>query len=464
MIYRLWNYGSINLFLWGDPDYGARFSKSLGMAGGSGFEINSPLSLKGGMEAYARDPWHIHREGGLRTCRWEDERYWAYYLVFGRYGYSSATGRELIAREFGFRFGAAGEEILRAYECAGKVLPLITTIHFPVHPSLHYWPELYPGAALFAKNNYDRLYGGVDYAGALPSDEELFYSIAAYAEDELAGTLKPKYSPLVLRNTLHGLAEGIRRHLAGAGCSAGSEGEKLGVWVDFSMIAGIADFHSWKTAAAYYLYRYERTRDREDLPRSYGAMLNAVHHWEELSGLGSRYYHDDLQFNAGTGMGRHRNWRFRLEAELSRDLEDLEKVLREAGLDPEPYRQNPSREYCPIAEGSPLRLRSGAPASWDPGRDLPLEVRAGGPEEPGEVFLNYRRMDHTEGEYRHVPMSRAGETYRGIIPGEYFTGDFDMIVYFSALDLQGRGVIFPGIYSAEYPSPYFVIKTGGNHG
>jgi hypothetical protein len=46
MICRLWNYGSINLFLWADPDYCARFSKSMRRGDGSGFEINSPLSLK----------------------------------------------------------------------------------------------------------------------------------------------------------------------------------------------------------------------------------------------------------------------------------------------------------------------------------------------------------------------------------------------------------------------------------
>jgi hypothetical protein len=460
MIYRLWNYGSINLFLWGDADYCKRFSKSLHMGEGIGYEINSPLSLKGGMETYADTSWFIHKDPLLKTYRWEDERYWAYYLVFGRYGYSSDTDREIIEREFAYRFGNNWEDILHAYESASKVMPLITTIHFPVHPSLHYWPELYPGAALFAKNNYDKFYGKVNYASALPSDEELFYSIADYVDDERANTLKPKYSPLMFRDVLHDLALNIRANLDKAGCSGDSDGEKLALWVDFSMIALIADFHAWKIAAAYFLYRSQKIDNREDLVKSYQAMLNAGALWDEVSMFGSRYYHDDLQFNAGTGMARNKNWKFRMETEVSRDIEELEDVLRATGEKPEHYRQNVSRNYYRIAENSPVKIKGTVPDIWNKNRNLMLKAWLEGTEEPKEIFLNYRHTDHTEGEYNHIPMKRTEEGYEAVIPGYYFIQGYDVIVYFSALDKIGRAVIYPGVNNPEYPSPYFVIKSG----
>jgi hypothetical protein len=461
MIYRLWNYGSINLFLWADPDYCSRFSKSMDMGGGAGFEINSPLSLKGGMEDYAGAPWKIHRDPALINYRWEDERYWAFYLVFGRYGYSAHTCRDVVLREFTARFGTRGPALLAAYESAGKVMPLITTIHFPVHPSLHYWPELYPGAALFTKNNYDNRYGEVNYATALPGDEELFYSIAAYVEDHLAKTPKAKYSPLLLRDRLHDLALEIRSRLDQAACSQNSRGEELALWVDFTMIALIADFHAWKSAAAYYLYLYQKLSGTDRLIAAHGAMLQARRIWAELSGLGSRYYHHDLQFNAGTGMARHKSWQERLEKEIDPDLRDLEALLEEAGEKPEILREKASGDYYHLAVSSPLRLSAQVPEIWDTGRDLEITARAEGDEAPRQVLLNYRHTDHTEGEYRHVPMDRRGGEYRALIPGGYFTQGYDVIVYLSAIDAEGRAVIYPGIYHPDYPAPYFVVKSGG---
>jgi hypothetical protein len=337
-------------------------------------------------------------------------------------------------------------------------LPLITTIHFPVHPSLHYWPELYPGAALFTKNNIDILYDKVNYASALPSDEELFYSIAEYADDELAGTLKPKYNPLEIRNLLHDLAADIRANLAKAGCTRDSTGERLALWVDFSMIALIAEFHSWKSAAAYYLYLFQKNGTREKLTRSYEAMLNARLKWEELSVLGSRYYHEDLQFNAGTGMARNRNWQYRLETEVNRDIEDLELLLVEAGESPEEFRRNLSCEFYPIVKKSALNLRGEAPVVWNKNEDLILRAWIENGEEPASVFLNYRHTAHTEGDYIQVPMKRSGTSYEALIPGDYFVQGYDVIVYFSALDKKGLPAIFPGINNAEYHAPYFVIK------
>jgi hypothetical protein len=76
VIYRLWNYGSTNLFLWGDADYARRFSLSCGLSGSAGFQINTPLSLKYGHEFSHKNPWDTFIRKELRYGKWEDERFW----------------------------------------------------------------------------------------------------------------------------------------------------------------------------------------------------------------------------------------------------------------------------------------------------------------------------------------------------------------------------------------------------
>jgi hypothetical protein len=182
-------------------------------------------------------------------------------------------------------------------------------------------------------------------------------------------------------------------------------------------------------------------------------MLRARSFWAELSALGNTYYHRDLQFNAGAGTSRHKNWQERLEKEVDADLAGLEALL--GGGDTQ------GREACfPALEPSRLRIQCTFPETWHGDRDLLISARIEDGPEPRMVLLNYRHTDHTEGEYRHVSMERRGEEYRACIPGKYFTQDFDVIVYISVLDAKGQALIYPGINHPAYAAPYVIIRTG----
>jgi hypothetical protein len=117
IIYRLWNYGSNTLFLFGDPDYARRFTYSINYGQAVGFEITAPLTLKGGMSSIEGEPWPIFDDPELMYSKWEDERYWAWYLVFGRLGYSMDTCPEVWKREFRAHFGKAARIEIRDRGC-----------------------------------------------------------------------------------------------------------------------------------------------------------------------------------------------------------------------------------------------------------------------------------------------------------------------------------------------------------
>lgn len=479
MIYRLWNYGSINLFLWGDADYCRRFSKSMHMGEGIGFEINAPLSLKGGMENLASEkPWGIHIHPDMMNYQFEDDRYWAYYLVFGRYGYNSETDYSVILREYKYRFHEAAGSMLAAYESASKVMPLITTVHFPVHPSLHYWPELYSGAALFSENNYETYFGKLDYSHSLPSDEELFYSIAEFTEDSIAGSIKPKYSPLLYRDWLHELSLKIRENIEDLSKQNTSiknisvqdisikdmslpdaSKEIFSTVVDFTMLADIADFHAWKIGAAYFLELFFKTEDIANLKKSYEMMITACGFWEKVSENGNKYYNHDLQFNAGTGTKRSKNWQDRLEKEVQKDVKQLEKLLSEHQVEYSPIME--SKIYTSLTASRTISFSDTVPTLWESGKALSvaLKVENATPcEDLKQVYLNYRHNNHMEGEYLQVLMKREGDTYLATIPAEYITEEFDLIVYFSAVDRYDNTYIHPGVYHPQAAFPYYVIK------
>jgi hypothetical protein len=261
-----------------------------------------------------------------------------------------------------------------------------------------------------------------------------------------------------MRDKLHALAQKVRSLLVTCGCSENSKGEKRALWVDFTMTALLADFHAWKSAAAYHLYRYQKKPDRDTLKAAYGEAVNARRIWAELSSLGNHYYHHDLQFNAGWGEARHKNWQERLEKEVDVDVKDLEALLVEAGEFPITFKQGLSDTYYSLERPAAITLYGQVPAEWHTGKDLKLVVHAAGDGTIRELFLNYRHMDHTEGEYLHIPMKKEGAEYTGVIPASYFSGFYDVIVYFSALDTEDRAVIYPGIDNQDFTAPYFVIN------
>ena len=127
VIFRLWNYGSTNLFLWGDADYARRFSLSCGLSGSAGFQINTPLSLKYGHELSQKVAWDTFAKKELRYGKWEDERFWMWYIVYGRLGYNPDTDPAVWQDEFSSHFGRAGKALEKALAVASKIVPMVTT-------------------------------------------------------------------------------------------------------------------------------------------------------------------------------------------------------------------------------------------------------------------------------------------------------------------------------------------------
>ena len=446
MLYRLWNYGSANLFLWGGADYARRFMESLTPFGGDGFTINAPLSLKGGMEDVASEKtWRARLEYG--TVSEEDERYWALYSAFGLIGYNTQSGTKAFKRLFTLHFGTNAETFYQLYETSSLVLPLITTVHFPVHPSLHYWPELYPGAALFGKNNAEPLFGELDYAHTLPSDEALFYSISEFAQDVVAHTEKPKYTPYHTQAWLHCLSEKIRSLLKTVPERRSAEMECS--LVDFTMLACLAEFHARKIGAALHLSFFKLEHRPEELKTAYADMQLALKEWEQIAEIGMQHYHL-LQFNAGTGTQRCGSWAERLKKEVGPDTRMLLELLHKSGV---------SADGAPSVIEAPAEAEiiDRTPAVWPAGRELPLLLEMPGVE-AAEVKAHYRHMNHMEGIYRACRMQHKDGRYCAVVPADYLDGNFDLIVYYTVRDKKGNIWIHPGVKNQTAPMPYRVVE------
>ena len=464
MIYRLWMVGTNRIFLWGDPDYARRFSHSAQFGDGIGYEVAAPLSLKGGHYYLQDEKWPLFDDPDLRHYEWEDERYWAWYLFFGRLGYSSDADPEIWEREFRDRFGRAGGDLLRAYRNAGKILPLLTSAHLTHHPAQTNWGELDTGGALFAENNVNPRFETEEltYANAEPGDPGLFYGVDEYVSDLLDDDLRGKYTPLQVARWYEWFAAKTREAIDAAGEREEDiveSGEFKATRLDLSLLADLAEYHVAKTHAAVELETYRATDEISHLQSAHAHMEQALARWRTMAERGEEGYHDDLVFALGPETGDSGQWKDRLP-ELEADLDDLCSLLEAESTEPtDTVDTHPNSDDNTSLPNDLPSFSANVPERCRAHEPVTIDVTTDELSRDGGLTLHYRHTDQTEGAFRTIEMESTTAGYRGTIPAAYVDSEWDLLVYFSTIDEAGNPLLIPGLYHAEEPEPYYVIET-----
>jgi hypothetical protein len=463
VIYRLWNYGSTNLFLWGDADYARRFSLSCGLSGSAGFQINTPLSLKYGHELSHKIAWDTFAKPELRYGRWEDERFWMWYTAFGRLGYNPDTDPSVWQDEFAAHFGKAGPALEKALAAASKIVPLVTTVHMPVHPSLRYWTELNTGWALFAGNNLNKpknydFVTGITYGSTEPSDHGLFYGIDEFARDQASGKFSGKYSPLQAAAWLDDMANETETTLGAAEADVKDKNgaEFLAMRVDLLMLCDFARYHAAKMRAAYALALWHSKNAGGYLSDALLLLDSAIGYWEDLARKGKENYYHDLDFSSAGSETRRGTWGD-LTCELLSDRGTIAEMLKKNGIE---VKDKLSSCYQP-ARISAERYGMAAcfPEAARAGEPLKIEMRTaalGGAEAP--PVLHYRHTNQTEGLFHTLEMESRAGAYSALIPSEYMIPEWDLQIYITIQGPSGVCLMLPGVYHPVYPYPYHVVK------
>jgi hypothetical protein len=463
VVYRLWTAGSQRLLLWGDPEYAARFARSCLLGGGEGFEVFAPLTNKG----HGNDPgaWRIFARQSDEHFTWEQERYWFFYLAFGRIGYDPNCGAEVWRRELRNRFGDAAPEMERAYAHGSRILPLLSATRLPSASEWRWWPEMDTAGRLR------------QYMHIQPADTAQFYAIRSwqrtpdwpweawdenitgYAEDAVAGRLQGKTTPAEVAQMLRGLAEATESNLSAAEAKiATSSAEFRATQMDLRVLAHLARYHAEKTTAATHLAFFELTGETGRLPEALRHTRTAADQWRSIVQLTDGSYHDDLVFGIRKGTPRSRyglhhsgHWKDRL-GEIEEDVKWLERLAKEHGGEGKPFTRLPGetpRSVAPHVEHTPVEAAA-------PGKDVMISIRVPDAQTLDRVHLNYRPLNQTE-EWKQMPMQpHDGGEFRAIIPGEVVSERFDLQYYFELSQPGGAGWLWP---SWMERTPYHVITT-----
>ena len=141
-----------------------------------------------------------------------------------------------------------------------------------------------------------------------------------------------------------------------------------------------------------------------------------------------------------------------MEKEVQADLNTLKEMVKEKA-EPVPKQ---------VAH-MPGAFEADLPESIPKGKTLLVRVRVNLKSDE-RLTLHYINMDQTEGMFHETFFEKKNGIYEAVVPAEYITGKFDLMVYLSRRSEAEGCRIFPGIYHERFPYPYHIIEVNGGQG
>jgi hypothetical protein len=312
LFWELWGLGTHRILLWGNPDYVRRIAPTLTVSGTLGFEIDAPPAQKG----FGNRPgvWDVFTDAqsARRFWKWDFERYWLFYLLWGRLTYDPATADGVWQDELQRRFGAAAPDVLEAYRQSSRVLNELVAVHL-ADPNMYIWPEINPGGLIDS------------YKEILPSDWRYIASIAEAASNLRTGTASAKQTAFDTATLLEDIADRAEQAVARASRKLGADhAEWNGSAPDFTVLASLARYHAHKQRAALYLEWFDTSADEQSLAAAKRELTAGLDVWERLARFTDGLYSPD--FANGPDDAGH--WKNKLpyvrhDLELVREREEM---------------------------------------------------------------------------------------------------------------------------------------------
>ncbi len=450
-IYRLWGIGTIRMFTWADPDYAKRFSSTASFGGSKGFQVTPPLARK-------ENSWSLFQNKSLEYYKWEDQRYWSWYVLFGRLGYSKDTSSDVWERAFRAHYGNSYQAVLDAYSSAGKVLPLITSSHLTYHPANYNWAEIESGGALFSENNANPFYvsKGRTYQSTEPGDPGLFYSIEDYVKDVLKKEIKPKINPVQLATLFENISKETLEALSKVDkedIPALFKKEYYTNELDLNITASLAAYHSFKIKASTDFVFFQETQKKEYLTSSLEKLKEARNKWKTVVELTQKIYQKKPMFLHDNG-----TWEDRF-IEIDADIAKLQEIIGEKNSSSMSYWD----QLKPDDTINSIEFEAIIPETSSVNKEVKVTLITGGfLENKQSPKVHFRIADMTAGKFIEQPMLWNGTNYSATIPVKYLNPNYDLLIYFTSISKEGNVIMHPGILHDKYLTPYYVVKMVNN--
>ncbi len=454
--WRMWNGGTNRLMVWGSPEYARRFVESTHLYDGDGFEVNEPLATKMEAQPHNKEPFDI-----LNTpyvyYKYEFERYWYFYQVFGRLGYNLDTSSDVWEYEFEKRFGnEAGKVVQKALHKAAWVLPTIVAACSPYgkFPTTRGWAE---------KQRFGNL---PDYAKAEGSDIQQFASFDTEAKLLIEGGETPKRLPSAtsawFKKTHDELIELI---MQAEKLTPENNKEFFSTITDLKILANLSLYHSYRIPAAVSYRIFKRTDDYHALGDAINYEKHAIEAWQKIVEAAGNIYTSDLMFgmheSVFVGINHH------LSGHWSDELNYLKKGLEQLQIEKNEIKETNKARIAPLyKQASSISVTDLFEVQHTPikkamlNEPIHIEASIKSNNYIKWVKVRYRSVNqHLDYKSLIMKAEEGSHVFKVEIPENQIDPTFDFMYFIEVMDEKGNGTIYPNL---EVETPYIVVELQRN--
>ncbi len=317
VIWQIRTNGTHRIFPWCDTEFIKRCVQSSTFGNAVGFTLE-PITAY-----YTQDPSQVFKNSEqVDFIDYMFERYWAWYLVWGRMAYDSETPERVFIHKFKKRFGEeAGEQIYGLTNTFSQILPLIYQHHCigPDHRNMA--PEFETGNNTDYKPKQPQIKNIDSFINSGVLDTQTHLSCADYVDAYMDHTVNGKVTPLEAADRLDALAQQCQDYLNKTDVSK-SKNEWNILVNDVEALSNLAQYYAEKDRAACALQFYYHLGDPSQVTKARMHQERAISYWKVLAKVTEGQYKplsDPLR------MGKNFTWG-RVLPDLVADLERIAEI------------------------------------------------------------------------------------------------------------------------------------------
>ncbi len=280
IIWQIRANGTHRFFRWADPDYVRVTVRACQLDGAIGYSLEPE-------EAYYPLTDYYHRDDcGHGHPHWVMDRYWMWYLVWGRLTYNpnDRLWPAIAAARLGINEPAAASRYIERIKAASRIISYIYAVHClgPDHRNMA--AEMETGGNI------------LEFSRVRPLDIFTIATVPEYVADVLLNRPNAKITPLQMADELERLAEMATSHDEQP---LGTDEWKCWAW-DNAAVAHLARYYAHKLRASVALEMFTRTGDEWQAAEAQRETAAAIEAWRNLCAVTRRHYkyvHDTLRMH-----------------------------------------------------------------------------------------------------------------------------------------------------------------------
>lgn len=461
LLFRLWP-GTQRHLLSADPEMAAAYGRTSSFCGAVGLDLMEPLTFKGREGSGAPGGRCAYADPSLNPL-FDWQKYEYYYRVWGRNLYNPDGDPASWRRYLRLQFGSGASATETSLAQASRILALLTSAHLASASNHDLWYEM-PTNMPIVLGSEPSPYGDTptpkSFGTVSPLDPQMFSTVVEYAQDLLAGTPSPKYSPIEVAQWVEDCVAASSAALDEARRTVRSPkaGAFRRIEEDVLIQIGLGTFFAHKLRTAVLYEMFQRTGDADAGNAAVNHYQQARDAWATMAKRANSVYRADVSY--GRIPKRRGHWSNRLPG-IDTDLAAMKAKVqagntsasqgRTAAGALQTVKARPNRPSIPCEHAPQKSFRPGQPLSLT----LLTPPSAAGVV-PASVRLMYRHVNQAE-RWNSVETSSTGGRYTGNIPAEYTNSEYALEYYFVVEDGKGAPRMFPGFNRSFSNQPYFAV-------